>query len=121
MVSSPEAPVAITPAALAEAVVALIAAHQVGEAEVALAALTGVLLTGLETGQIPPAAADQFYTALDVRLAQPGGETPLSEPAQELIFEGEQLHHFGDAYGPDPAYLRHLAAAILHRRAPAAE
>lgn len=83
------------------------------EAAFARAMLT--VLDLLERGRIDRETADQLVTCLDRDLTAKRGGASLSEEAQELIFEGEHLHHFGEAYGPDPAYVRRLARTILDR------
>src|SRR5260370_38141384 len=99
-------------------IAALLDRGLVQHAEVVNAFLMDVLLTQIAAGDITPAAADRFFTLLDARLARPGGETPLSEAAQELIFEGEHLHHLGDEYGPSVGYIRQLTETILRRAEP---
>jgi hypothetical protein len=41
----------------------------------------------------------------------------LSESAQELLFEGQHLHHWRESVGADPVHLRALARNILARSA----
>lgn len=72
-------------------------------------------LDGIDAGVIQPARADAVFTDLDRRLTESTVVPPLSDEAQELIFEGEHLHHAGDPYGPDTARLRQLARTILAR------
>lgn len=83
------------------------------ETETAIAVLALWTLGAVESGQLAPADADRVFTLLDVRLDEVEGGPELSEDVAQLILEGEHFHHWGDAWGPDPADLRRLAFAIL--------
>jgi hypothetical protein len=84
--------------------------------EVVLAFISLWLLDRVETGRMRADEANHIFTLLDARLTARGGETLLSEEAQELLFESEFLHHVGEQDGPDPQHLRQLALTILHRQ-----
>jgi hypothetical protein len=96
-------------------VVDLVERHLIRDAEVVLAFLTLWLLRRVETGLMTRDQANRVFTTLDARLTRPGGQTDLSDEAQELLFEGEFLHHLGETDGPDPDQLRALAFTILQR------
>jgi hypothetical protein len=84
--------------------------------EIVLAFIGLWLLDRVEAQRMSAAEANHIFTLLDARLTTPGGETPLSEAAQELLFESELLHHLGEPEGPDPQQLRRLALSILERQ-----
>lgn len=88
---------------------------QYQEAERSLALLALALLDRIEKREIEPETADQVFTLLDIYLTDLKRPIDLSEEAQELILEGEYLHHYGHVLEPDPAYLRRLASTILER------
>ena len=100
---------------LASTIGELVGRELVQNAEVVLACITLHLLGRLEQGSVSGDAATHVLVAVDCALTGPGEGSSLSPEAQELIFEGEHLHHFGDEYGPDTAYLRRLANTILER------
>lgn len=83
--------------------------------EPALARAALIALDRLEAGAVSPNALDGWFTAMDCRLTDATAGASLSDEAQELIIEGEHLHHYGDALGPDVSYLRKLAGVILQR------
>jgi hypothetical protein len=101
---------------LVDQAVALHRRGLVRDLEVVLAFITLWLLDRVEAGRMQGAEANRIFTLLDARLTTPGGETRLSEEAQELLFESEFLHHLGEPDGPDPQRLRQLALAILDRQ-----
>ena len=83
--------------------------------EVALANAMLAALEAIKHGALSPKDADNAFTGLDVELTERADRPELSEEAQELIFEGEHLHHCDAAYGPDLSYLTRLAFTILDR------
>ena len=83
--------------------------------EMALARAMLAAVDALHAGVLAPATADHVFTALDRHLTESSDGPLLSDEAQELIFEGEHLHHLGDEYGPDLTYLCDLAHIIIDR------
>ncbi len=82
--------------------------------EASLASLALWVLSALEESRLKPETADDVFTLLDVYLTDlPARE--LSSEAQELLFEGEHFHHYGQSWGPDPEHFRGLAFQILNR------
>lgn len=88
----------------------------VRDLEIVLAFIALWLLDRVEAGRMPAAEANHIFTLLDARLTTRGGDTHLSNEAQELLFESEFLHHLGEPDGPDPRHLRQLALTILDRQ-----
>ncbi len=83
--------------------------------EAVLAFLTLWLLDRIAAGRTSTAEADRLFTLLDVHLTNRGGQTLLSEDAQELLFEGEFFANLSAPDGLDPLALRQLALKILQR------
>lgn len=84
-------------------------------AEAVLASLALSILDALESRRLQPDAADQAFTMLDVYLTDHTELPDLSPDAQELVFQGEHLHHFGEALGPAARELRNLATRLLEQ------
>jgi hypothetical protein len=101
---------------IAGPIAALVERNLVREAEVIIAALAAWTVDRLQSGSMTPEQADDIFTQIDVQLTRRDGDTPLSEETQELLFEGEHFHHFGEVHGPDPEHLKQLANAILSGR-----
>lgn len=74
------------------------------------------LVRAVETGEISPDDATAAFSSLDVWMREEKGLS-LSDTVQDLIDEGEYLHHFGDtslpAVAPKPDLMRELAMRIL--------
>lgn len=87
----------------------------VRDAEVFIAGLALWVLRRLQERTMSPDRADQVFTLLDVYFTDDYRGPPLSEEAQELLFEGELFHHFGEPDGPNPQRLTALASAIFER------
>ena len=87
----------------------------VHDTEVVMAFLALWMLKDVEQRRMTRDAADQLFTLLDVYLTDQRRKAPLSAEAQELLFEGELFHHYGEEDGPDPGHLRSLAFKILGR------
>jgi len=87
----------------------------VGAAEGAIAGMALWLLDCIEDGRVRPEAADEAFTLLVVYLGDHPHLPALGEDAQELLFEGQHLHHWREAIGPDPAVMRQLAERTLAR------
>ncbi len=102
---------------IADRVVDLVRGSLIREAEVVIAFLTLWILERVESGRMSGEQADDVFTTLDMRLTDGSRQYPLCDEAQELIFEGEHFHHFGETEGPTPGprpdYLRTLAFKIL--------
>jgi hypothetical protein len=84
-------------------------------AEVAIAGMTLWVLDCIEEQRLRPELADEAFTLLCVHLGDNEGLPPLSEEAQELILEGQHLHHWRDSVGADPDLMRGLAGQVLAR------
>src|SRR6476469_2728540 len=85
---------------IADRVVDLVKASLIRQAEVVIAFLMLWILDRVQGGRMAPAEADQIFVELDAGLTDGSGAYPLSDEAQELIFEGEHFHHFGETDGP---------------------
>jgi hypothetical protein len=86
------------------------------DAERSIAAYTLWVLDALNAGDLTPNEADEAFTMLDVYLTD--NHVPyFSEPIQEIIFEGEILHHYNEpADSPTaarPKLMRELALQVL--------
>lgn len=101
--------------ALVGPVVQLLDRGLTGCGEAALASLTLWALDELDAGALKPEMADDAFTLLDVYLTDHAPSITLSDEAQELLFEGEHLHHYREDWGPDLVYIRGLADKILSR------
>ena len=84
-------------------------------AEVAIAGMALWILDSIENGRIRPEAADEAFTLLVVYLGDHPQLPALSEDAQELMLEGQHLHHWREPVGADPALMRQLADRIVAR------
>ncbi len=102
----------------ADLVVELVDLGLAREAEVAMAFLGLWTLERVKGGRMSRDEADELFTALDVAVGERPGATALSEESRDLVTEGEHFHHFGEAWGTDPAELRRMAYAILGRGRP---
>ncbi|MBI3978552.1 MAG: hypothetical protein HY331_10245 [Chloroflexi bacterium] len=87
-----------------------------GDIEVFIASLALSAIDGVQEGRLSPQEIDQAFTLLDVYLTDNRNAPPLSEEAQELLFEAGLLHDYGAAFAPDLDYVRRLAEAVLKRR-----
>ena len=86
------------------------------EAERFIAAFSLWICSAVEAGEMAGIEADSVFTYLGNYLDE-RQEPVLSDEVQELLVEGEHLHHAGDPPGgaatPDIAYMRKLAQGIL--------
>ena len=87
----------------------------IGSAEVAIGAMALWALDCIENGRLRADAADEAFTLLVVYLGDHPELPALSEDAQELLFEGQHLHHWREAVGADPSIMRQLADRIVAR------
>ncbi|MBI4493081.1 MAG: hypothetical protein HY690_09865 [Chloroflexi bacterium] len=95
-------------------IVPMLESEALHEAEGFIAGLTAWVLRQLEEHRMGAGRAGWLFTLLDVYLTDNYPHLELSPEAQELLFEGAQLHHYGDELAPDPAYLRELIEEIFH-------
>ena len=113
MLAEPPSPSDI--ADLTDPVIALAKAGHVREAEIIIAYLGLWLLRRVENGRTSRDDADRVFTMLDAQLTDAGLADALSDEAHDLILEGHHFHHWGEAWGTEPAEIRALADVIIAR------
>ena len=86
-------------------------------AEAAIAGLALWVLDCVEGQRIRPELADEAFTLLVVHLGDHGRLPPLGAETEELLLEGQHLHHWRESVGADLDLMRRLAAQILDRSA----
>lgn len=87
------------------------------ETEAAIAVLALWTLDAVEAGRMTREEATDVFTTLDVSIGDERSGPDLSEQAHELLLEGGWFHDEAIGRGPDPAYFRQLAFAILRQDA----
>jgi len=92
----------------------LLEQRSVQSAEAAIAGMTLWVLDCVEDQRLRPELADEAFTLLTVQLADQG-ELALSDEIQELVLEGQHLHHWRESIGADAALMRSLAGQVLAR------
>lgn len=86
-------------------------------AEMAIAGMALWVLDCVEERRLRPELADEAFTLLSVHLGDHPKEPALCDEVQELMLEGQHLHHWRDPLGADPALMRTLAGQVLRRAA----
>jgi hypothetical protein len=84
----------------------------IGAAETSIAGLALWVVDCIEDRRLRAELADEAFTLLVVHMGD-RGELPLSNETQELLLEGQHLHHYRDSVGADLGLMRELAGRIL--------
>ncbi len=92
---------------------ALVEAGDIDQARRALGRLALKIFKALRSNSIAPREADQVFTLIDVFLSDNFSTVNMGDTADELIFEGQLMHHYGDASGPDMKLMERLAGELI--------
>ena len=68
------------------------------------------LLSGVEQGVMSPQLANDHFMVVDLYITKRDLRDKLSEPIQDLMFQGLLFHDWGTNYGPDVELIRKLAS-----------
>ena len=93
--------------------VAMVEAGKIDQARATLGQIALKICEALRSNSITPKEADQVFTLLDVYLSDNYPDLDQGSAADELIFEGQFLHHYGDEHGSDLEMMEQLARQLI--------